>query len=185
MNRSSASRFGRPVALVCAGLLALVVALPASAAIYSRETYEETAAWTHDDCGPVVDATGTFGGTFSLRAGTGKDEGAFFAHDTFEFREVHVRRSDGKTAVVVGILNSTETRGTRVEGSVFALSSIFAGQFAMYDGDGALIFRDRGTINETILIDTQGDGEYLGTLSSVMHGQYPGTADGAFCEFWN
>jgi len=174
MNRIFAPKTRRPIALVVAGLLALAAALPASAAMYSRETYEGTDAWTYDDCGPIVDATASYAGNLTIRAGTGKDEGAFFAHDTYQFSDVHVRRSDGKVATVVGILTLKETRATRVEGSIFAFSSIFAGQVAMHDGDGNLVFRDRGTITETILYDTLGDdvpgGEYLDTLASAMHG---------------
>jgi hypothetical protein len=189
MNRSSASRSRRPIALIFGGLLALTSALPVAATMYSRETYEGTDAWAYDDCGPVVDATVSFSGNLTIRAGTGKDEGAFFAHDTFQYSEIHVRRSDGKVATVNGILTLKETRATRVEGSVFTFGSIYAGQIAMHDGDGNLVFRDRGTLTETILVDTLGNdvpgGEYLDTLASAMHGQYPGLTSGAFCDFWN
>ena len=189
MNRTIVSRPRRLSALLWAGLLTLGAALPVSAAMYSREAYEGTDAWSYDACGPLVDATVAFSGRLVMRAGTGKDEGAFFAHDTYQFRETHVRRSDGKVATMVGILTLSETRGTRVEGSVFAFDSTFAGQVVMRDAAGDVVFRDRGTIRETILLDTLGDdvpgGDYVDTLSGSLHGQYPGLTSDAFCEFWN
>ena len=189
MHRITASGVRRLSVAVGAGLLALAAALPASAVMYSREMYEGTATWSYDGCGPVVDATATFSGMYSVRAGTGKDDDAFFAHDTFQFREVHVRASDGKVGVVTGILNWKETRGTRVEGSIFAFSAVFAGQVVLHDGDGNVVIRDRGTINETILFDTFGDdvpgGEYVDTIASALRGQFPGLTSDAFCEYWN
>jgi len=188
-SRFTASRFRRVSVIVGAGLLALTAAMPASAVMYSREAYEGTDAWSYDFCGPAVDVTATFSGRYSVRAGTGKDDDAFFGHDTFEFREVHVLRSDRKVGIVTGILNWKETRGTRVEGTIFAFDSIFSGQVVLRDGDGNVVFRDRGTIRETILFDTLGDdmpgGVYKDTLASALHGQYPGLTSDAFCDYWN
>lgn len=185
LSGHAARRVGGAVGAAC---LALSTALPAAAVIDMRETYDGTDAWSYDDCGPVVDATATFSGRFSMRAGTGKDASAFFAHDTFRFHEEHVRRSDGKAASLDGILNWRETTATRVEGSLFAFSSTFAGQVAMRDADGRLVFRDRGTIRATILFDTLGDdvpgGELIEELAFDLRGQYPGFTSDVFCEYW-
>lgn len=170
-------------------LLALAIAAPAAAVTYSREVYEGTDAWSYDDCGPVVDATAEFGGRFSLRAGTGEDEAAFFAHDTFWFREVHLRASDGKVAIIEGKLNFKETKATRVDGSIFEFTAVFAGQVTMRDGDGVLVARDRGVIIDTILFDTLGDdtpgGDFIEFVSGSLHGQFPSFTTDVVCAYWN
>lgn len=189
MPRIPGPRACRLAAIVAAGLLVLTAALPVTAVTYSRETYEGSDAWSYDDCGPVVDAVASYRGTYALRAGTGMDEGAFFAHDNFRFHEEHVRRSDGKIATLDGVLNWRETTATRVEGSVFAFSSTFAGHVVMRDADGEVVTRDRGTIRETILFDTLGDdlpgGEFIESLAFALRGQHPTFTSDAFCEFWN
>jgi hypothetical protein len=176
------------VAVVGAALLVLTLALPASASIFFRERYSDTDAFSYDDCGSVVDVTVEFGGLFQIRTGTGDDASAFFAHDNYWYRETHVRQSDGKTVVLSGNGNFVETKATRVEGTIFTFTAVNAGQlFTARDGDGNVIFRDRGVIVETILFDTTGDdepgGDFLGILDTSFHGQFP-SLDGDFCMFW-
>jgi len=189
MNVQTVSAARRRLSLIGATLLALAIAAPASALTYTREVYEGTDAGSYDDCGPTVDWTGSFGGRFSIRAGTGKDEAAFFAHDNFWFREVHVRESDGKVAIIEGNLNFKETKATRVDGSIFEFTAVFAGQVAMRDADGVLILRDRGVIIDTILFDTLGDetpgGVLIEFVSGSLHGQFPSFTTDAFCDYWN
>lgn len=185
---SPTRRRHRLVAVVGAAVLVLTLALPASASMFVRERYSGSDAFSYDDCGTVVDVTVEFGGLFQIRTGTGDDASAFFAHDNYWYRETHVRRSDGKTVVLSGNGNFIETKATRVEGSIFTFTAINAGQlFTARDGDGNVIFRDRGVISETILFDTEGDdvpgGIFLDVLDTSFHGQFP-SLDGDFCMFW-
>lgn len=176
------------VAVVGAAVLVLTLALPVSASMFARERYSGSDVFSYDDCGPVVDVTVEFGGFFQIRTGTGDDASAFFAHDNYWYRETHVRRSDGKTVVLSGNGNFIETMATRVEGTIFTFTAVNAGQlFTARDGDGNVIFRDRGAITETILFDTTGDdvpgGIFLDVLDTSFHGQFP-SLDGDFCMFW-
>jgi hypothetical protein len=187
MSSSSRRRRGL-IAVVAAAVIVLTMALPASAAIVYRDRYSGSDAFSYDDCGSVVDVTVEFGGLFQIRSGSGADASAFFAHDNYWYRETHVRRSDGKTVVLSGNGNFIETKATRVEGSIFTFTAINAGQlFTARDGDGNVIFRDRGVIVETILFDTEGDdvpgGIFLDVLDTSFHGQFP-SLDGDFCMFW-
>ncbi len=50
-----------------------------------------------------------------------------------------------------------EIRAKRVEGTVFEFWAVEAGQFRMYDSDGRLVARDRGSVQFHILFDTEGD----------------------------
>jgi hypothetical protein len=184
---------GRPrrlaIALLAAIMLAAVGLAPASAATYVREAYRGTDAWSYDDCGPAVDVTAEFSGLVTIRTGTGPDAGAFFVHDRYEFREVHVRRPDGKTAIVTGHANWKETRATHIEGDLFEFTAVLAGQpFTVRDADGNLVLRDRGSIRDTILFDTGGDdepgGEIVAFLDSRLSGKFPSLLSDAFCTFW-
>ena len=191
LRRSQARRTARRhmIGAIAALTLAFAIAAPAQAAAYSRESYTWTDAWTYDDCGPTVDATVEGSGRISLRTGTGPDDGAFFAHDRFSSREVHVRRSDGKTAIVDVSLLYEETSARRVAGSIFEFSSIMAGTVTVRTADGRVVIRDRGVLRETILFDTEGDdvpgGELVALVDRSFHGKFPGLSTDAFCDFWN
>jgi hypothetical protein len=176
------------LALIGAGLLAISAVGPATATMYSSERYSGSDSWSYGDCGPVVDVTAEWGGLFQIRTGTGRFESAFFAQDNYWWRETHVRRSDGKTIVLSADGLFKETRATHVEGSIFTFTAVNAGQlFVARDGDGNVLFRDRGAIRETILFDTTGDdvpgGIFLGILDQSFHGQFP-SSDIDFCQLW-
>lgn len=185
---SLSSRRARSLlAVVGAAAIVLTMALPASAAIFFRERYAGSDAFSYSDCGFDVDVTVEYGGRFQIRTGTGADASAFFAHDNYWFRETHVR-GDGKTVFLSGSGNFVETKATRVEGSVFTFTSVNAGQlFTARDSDGNVLFRDRGAIVETILFDTLGDdepgGEFLEILDTTFHGQFPSVE--GFCAIWD
>ncbi len=185
---SLSSRRARSLlAVVGATAIVLTMALPASAAIFFRERYADTDAFSYDDCGFNVDVTVEFGGLFQIRTGTGKNESAFFAHDNFWFRETHVR-GDGTTVFISGNGNFIETKATRVEGTVFSFTSVAAGQlFTARDSAGKLLLRDRGSVVETIAFDTLGDAEpggvFIEILDTTFHGKFPSVE--GFCTIWD
>lgn len=185
-RRVTSSAWRRRLAVVAAGALALVVALPASAAIVSRDPYSGSDAWSYSDCGFTVDVTSTYGGTFTVRSGPDPD--AFFAHDSYWFREVHVRRSDGKTGIVWGKGNFLETRAIPVGGTLFKFRAVNAGQlFTISNSAGNVLLRDRGMVDETIVFDTLGDGqpggEFVSVVSTRFKGSFP-SLEADLCSFW-
>ena len=75
-------------------------------------------------------------------------------------------------------------RSTRA-GNVVLFEAVEAGQpFRLYDSDGNLVARDRGSIRHSFLFDSQGDhvpgGIYLDEFRSKTHGLHPGFDN--FCE---
>jgi hypothetical protein len=182
---SSAGRRYRLAAIVAA-VLAVIVAMPASASVVRRDSYSGGGTWTYDDCGFAVDVTGTFGGILTVRSGPDPD--VFFAHDMHWFREVHVRRSDGMIAILTGSGNLREVKAIPVSDTVYAFRAINAGQlFEVRDTDGRLLLRDTGMVDETILFDTLGDqqpgGEVVGVVSSDFRGRFP-SLEADLCVMW-
>lgn len=175
----SGPRSPRWLAIPLGVMLAISAAGFASATQIEREKYSGEDAFSYDDCGYWIDVEVTFSGTFHIRAGKGDDESAFFAHDNYEYREVHTQRDTGDAFVISGNGVFQETKATRIEGNVFEFTSVNAGQpFRVYDGDGNLVLRDRGVIRETILFDTLGDetpgGTFLASIAFDVHGPHPG-----------
>ena len=76
-----------------------------------------------------------------------------------------------------------EIRAKRVEGTVFEFWAVEAGQFRLYDSDGRLVARDRGSVQYHILFDTEGDdvpgGKLIEEFPPKVHGPHPGFDD--FC----
>jgi hypothetical protein len=71
-------------------------------------------------------------------------------------------------------------------GTIFEFEAVEAGQpFAVYDSDGNLVLRDRGSIHFHALFDTLGDdvvgGEFVADLGADVHGPHPGF-ETDFCE---
>jgi hypothetical protein len=164
---------------MCALLVALTIA-PASAAQYSRERYSWSDSGSYE-CGEGnwIDWHAEGQGSFSIRAGTGKDAGAFFAHDNYEWHAVDTRRSDGTALHFSGNGNFIETRAVRIEGSIFQFWAVEAGQpFVVRDGDGNVLVRDRGSVHQSIIFDTLGDGtpggEFIEEVFVHLNGPHPG-----------
>ena len=186
----SQPRFGRRRALVAfamASALAVLSVAPASATMFVRERYHDTDAFSYDDCGPVVDVTVEFGGRFQVRTGTGKDAGAFFAHDRYWWHETHVSE-DGRTYTVAGDGIFQETRATRIEGTIFQFVAIDAGKlFTIRDADGDVVVRDRGRISQSILFDVTDDGVPGGIFIEELWWDPKGvfeSLDFDFCSLW-
>ena len=94
-------------------------------------------------------------GVFRLREGKNRSDSVFFSLDRIAFREVHTNPENGKWFSVRGHSLFNEVRARRVEGSLFELRNIEAGQpFVLEDSSGNLVLRDLGVVRQTILFDT-------------------------------
>ncbi len=72
-----------------------------------------------------------------------------------------------------------ETRATRITGTRFTFSSHASGQtFTVTDANGIVLLRDRGTIHETIVFDTLGDGTPGGTFIELIERRFSGPHPG-------
>ena len=119
---------------------------------------------------------------YRIRTGTGPDEGAFFQQERYSFAETQTNPETGASVTVErhGLYN--EVKATRVSGSVFEFVAIDAGQpFSLYDANGNLVLRDRGSIRLRGVFDTLGDdqpgGEVVTELEPTL--QSPDPAFGA------
>jgi hypothetical protein len=156
----------------------------AGAAVFERGHYtSEPYSFSHDDCGFTVDVEGTRSGHFRVREGKGQTDTAFFEMDNYSFTETQTNPETGEFLTIEGNAVFNETRARRVEGTVFEFWAVEAGQFRMYDSDGRLVARDRGSVRFHILFDTEGDdvpgGIFLEEFPPRVNGPHPGFDD--FC----
>jgi hypothetical protein len=146
---------------------------------YSSEPY----SFSHDDCGFPVDVEGTSSGHFRVRAGKGKTDTAFFQLDNYSFTETQTNPETGEFVTIEANAVFNEIRAKRVEGTIFEFWAVEAGQFRMYDSDGRLVARDRGSVLFHILFDTEGDdvpgGIFIEEFPPKVRGPHPGFDD--FC----
>jgi hypothetical protein len=163
-----------------ATLLALSLAAgPVGATVILRDHYSDDYAFSFDDCGFWIDVAGNVEGTAQIRVGKGDLTTAFFLHDNYAFLETWTRRDTGDTFTLGGNGLFQETTATPVEGTIFAFTSINAGQpFIVWDSDGNLVMRDRGVVRQVIQFDTLGDdvpgGEFVADVSFSVSGPHPG-----------
>ncbi len=164
--------------------LAIVAALTSGAAAAAPAAVVEKGRFVDEpygfsyDCGFPVEVTGVASGNFRLREGTGDDATAFFALDRISYREIHTNPKTGEWFSRRGHFANNEVGATRVEGSLFSVKIIKAGQVAVIeDSDGNLVSRDRGVIRRTILFDTGGDqepgGEFVDLIDLRLAGPHP------------
>jgi hypothetical protein len=169
--------------LVATAVIALA-GIPAGATIYEKGRFTEEYSFSYD-CVPV-EVEGEVSGQFRIRQGKGKAAGFFFFRGTSSFREVHTNTETGEWFVVRGHTVFNEVKARRVEGTIFKLTAILAGQpFTVENSAGEVVLRDRGVIRHTILFDTEGDdvpgGVEVEFLAADVRGPHPGF-DADFCE---
>ena len=172
-------RRGRLVLAFATAVLSLATIVPAAFAQTGlRERYDIEWDFSHDDCGWTVEVTGGSTGTFHARIGKGDFASAFFFHDNYEWQETHVRSTDGATITLGGNGVFQEGRATLIEGTTYAFSSVNAGQLLIVrDSSGEILLRDRGSMKQTLVLDTLGDdvtgGIFIEEISFRLNGQYP------------
>ncbi len=175
----------RKVAAVAAAAAAVTVfgGPPATASVVERDRYSEPYSFSDDECGFEMEVEGTATGAVSVREGKGKTDTAFFAHDNFSFVETQTNPATGAFVTITANAVFNEVKARRVEGNVFEFKAVEAGQYRMYDSDGRLVARARGSLQFHILFDTEGDEEPGGILVEELgidvHGPHPGFDD--FC----
>ena len=132
---------------------------PAGATVVERGSYtSEPYSFTHDDCGYDVDVEGTVQRHVPHPGGQGQDgHGLLRSSTTTAFTETQTNPANGKFVTITANASFHEIRAKRVEGTVFEFWAVEAGQFRMYDSDGRLVARDRGSVQFHILFDTEGD----------------------------
>jgi hypothetical protein len=165
-------------ACIAAAAALLVTGPPAGAAIFERSLYTNHYEFSYDDCGFPVDVAGDVEHRIRIRTGTGPAEGAFFQRDRYSFTETQTNPETGAfvTIEIHGLFN--EVKATRISGSVFEFVAVDAGQpFSLYDSNGNLVLRDRGSIRFRVVFDTLGDdkpgGEVVTELEPTVHGPHP------------
>jgi hypothetical protein len=172
-------------ATVFAAVVVMVFGVaPAGARVVERGHYSDPYSDSYDDCGFEVVVEGTASGHFRIRAGTGKRDTAFFVNDNYSYTETHTNLETGAFLTIKGNAVFNEVKATRLEGNIFEFESVEAGQpFAVYDSDGNLVARDRGSIHFHALFDTEGDdvpgGVFVEDLGADVNGPHPGFED--FC----
>jgi hypothetical protein len=184
MARTHARRLAAITAV--AASVMLVGGTPAAATIVVRDQYTNNYSFDYSDCGFHVAVEGTASGHFSIRAGKGDRDTAFFLTDNYSFTETHTNADTGAFLTIRGNGVFNEIKATHVEGSIFEFEAVEAGQpFAVYDSAGRLVLRDRGSLQHHTLFDTLGDdqpgGEVIADLGTDVHGPHPGF-DTDFCD---
>jgi hypothetical protein len=169
-------RFASAMAVVA--LAGLMLAGPATATTAFRDRYSFDYSFSYP-CGSVdISVQGHTAGVFQVRVGKGSFDTAFFAHNNYAFSETHTN-PDGDVLVISGNGLFQETRAVPLGNNQFAFSSVNSGQpFIVRDADGNLLVRDRGTIRETIVFDTQGDDVVGGIFVEELSFKVAGPHDG-------
>ena len=184
IRRTVVSVFG--TAAVAAALLVLAIVGPAGATVIGHEHYSGDDTYSFDDCGFTINGVSHFEGVARLRVEKGGQ--AFLSSDNYSFRDVLTNADTGKWFVIRGNGIYHETTATLVSGNVYEFVAIESGQpFVMEDSSGNVVARDRGTIRQSFIFDTLGDGKPGGELIEntglSVHGPHPGFADDfPFCE---
>lgn len=151
--------------LLSAGAVALgMVGLsaPADAAGVDGQPYSGTSQWMDDSCGYRTDVVSTFSGRMSVRQGTGPADPYPYVTDNFTYREVHTDPATGRWFVHRGDALLKDVRATRVNGSVFLVKAMVAGQPSVVeDSSGRVAFRLAGRVTFSYLFDTANPGEHF------------------------
>ena len=136
-------------------LIGLALPAAAQAAPLEREHYSESDSFDFDDCGFLVHEEVTFEGTFMLKAPRQQDAPPYL----FDNYEVHeTLTANGKTLTIDHQGLYKDLHITLVAGTIYQFVAMEAGQpFVMRDGDGAILYRDRGVLKSTFQVDTLGD----------------------------
>jgi hypothetical protein len=180
MGSMHLGRAGRRLrlAIVLASLAAVATSGQVSATLYDQGRYAGSDTFGYDDCGFQVDVASTFGGRYVTREGKNSDAGAFYAHNAFWWREVHVPQNGGRTLIISARMTFQETQGTRVSGSVFEFHAVNPGTITISDTSGNVLLRDAGVIKQVYRVDTLGDSTPGGVdfelLSYSWAGPHPG-----------
>ena len=145
-----------------AGILAIAAALvlvaaPASAKPLVREHYSGTDSFDFDDCGFTIHDDVTFRGLFMLKPGQHGDPTPRLS-DNYDSHEV--LSANGKFFTIDHNGLYKDLHVTNVEGTLYRFVAKESGRpFTVRDMNGAVVFKDRGLLVTTFVVDTLGDSD--------------------------
>jgi hypothetical protein len=150
----------------------------AGATVVDRGFYEDSYEFSYDDCGFEVAVEGTATGHFLIRAGKGSSDRAFFINDNFSYTETHTNVETGASITLTGNAIFHEIKATHLEGNLFQFQAVEAGQpVRIFDSDGSVVARDRGSIFHRAVFDVGDDdepgAELVEDLEPSVHGPHP------------
>ena len=187
------TRLGRGArrCVATAGVLSLLLiagALPAHAEVINHQSFADSFSDDFELCGIPVHSDGEESGFFHQRVGTGDLESLFFVHINLTTTETITNAANGKFLVIESHQVIQQTRAVPVEGTIFQISDVSAGQpFVLKDMTGKIVLHNRGAVRGTILFDTLGDdtpgGVVLEVIDVRISGPHPELEmdEGAFC----
>lgn len=143
--------------LALAALLMPGLATSADARPIERERYSFTESFDFDDCGFIIHNEVAGRGVFMLKAP--RTQG--FPPYLFDSYRIHeTLTANGRTLHVDHKGVFKDMRITHVSGTVYRFVAQEAGRpFTVTTEDGTVLFRDRGLLRTTYLIDTRGDND--------------------------
>ena len=163
---------------------ALAAGGPAGATIVDRGHTSDAYSFAFADCGFEIEINGSVSTRYRIREGSRADESAYFLHETFSFRETLTNPVTGEWVLLRGSGTANDVKATRLEGSLFEVKSIVAGQpFVLEDSDGNVVLRDRGVIRRWILFDTGGDDDPASTELALLDIEVGGPHPALFVDF--
>lgn len=161
-------------ALLSGGL----IASPAQATIDIRDNWSDAFSDSFSDCGiDQIDLDFTGHGTFTGRADKSSEGQTWFGHNQYWVQETYSNPATGRSFSLTLNGNWREIRGTQLEGSVWQFDWKDSGATWVFrDGDGNVVWRDRGTVSGTDIIDVLDDSEiggvYLSSEVTSLRGQF-------------
>ena len=164
----------RPCTIAVLALLSLATlgsVTPANAGgIIERNNFNYSFDDSFKDCGTTIDYHRE--GTVSnmIRDANGRTDGQFFFYgETYTFRETFTDRSTGNffTASASGRFRELQPRVISTDENIVTYITKDSGAlYNVYDSDGTLLARDRGTVTERYVFDTLGDSQPGGIFLS-------------------
>jgi hypothetical protein len=156
----------------------LAMAVSAQATVIEHEHYTDSGTDEFTECGFDIRVDFTASGNLRTRAGKHDLDTAFFGLDNYEFTAKWTNTANGRFFTVWGNGVLRDVKATHVEGSIFRFTTVDSGRsFNVVDASGRVVLRDRGSVRETYLFDTEGDdvpgGIFLEQLSLRLSGPHP------------
>src|SRR6478672_4641934 len=143
----------------------LGLAAPASATLEVRDKYAFQFTSSFDDCGFEVVVDHDIHGVFSARQIKSSGGTAWLAHDNYWARDTSTNPENGRSFTLTFNGNYRELRGQRIQGDVWRFVWKDSGAtWTLRDGDGNVVWRDRGTVTGVDVFDTRGDDQLGGDV---------------------
>ena len=162
MDRRHSDAFVRSrFAVVVAGIIVAVFltsAFPAEARVLERQRYSGSFSVDEVNCGRRQHIEGTFTGVSMLKAPRADLPPRLL--DNYDIHEVFTEAGgDGYIIDQTGLYSDLQVR--HVRGSLYRYTAINAGQvFTIRTLGGKAVYRNRGLLKFTFLVDTLGDSDY-------------------------